>query len=100
MPPTNLRDAIEALLGDPSVGWSVGRSGALAEFYWTATEAITRAPLTLLTARGAFRVEPQNDMRLFAGESLGHSKDSWSQWIAIAIPQDRAPMCGASGITD
>jgi len=94
--------AIDELLGDPHVGWSVGRQGAIAEFYWVADEPIEREPLSLVSTRGALRFQPSiTESRIFAGESLGaHARDSWSQWVAFCLPAAQSVLSARISITE
>jgi hypothetical protein len=52
-----------------------------------------------VTPRGAIRIDIAEGTRVFAGEVLGHRRDIWSQWIAVAIPHEQALMRGAHAIT-
>ncbi len=93
--------ALERLLHDSRVGWSVGRTGAIAEFYWTEDEIIERGPLSIGSSRGGFSLRQDGtDPRLIAGESIGHSPDSWSQWIAVCLPAEQCALNGHRSITD
>jgi hypothetical protein len=86
---------LERLLHDCHAGWSVGRVGAIAEFYWDPHEAVTRDSWLIVSPRGALRFNPEHDeARLFAGESLGHNAQGWSQWIALCLPEEHSVLRG------
>lgn len=73
--------------------------GAIAEFYWDAHEAITRGACSIVSPRGALRFSPEHDeARLFAGESLGHNAQGWSQWIALCLPEEHSALRGRETI--
>lgn len=92
--------AAERLLADSRVGWSIGRQGAIAEFYWDPAEAIVSGDHSLATDRGSLRLDATADLKLFAGESIGHSRDSLSQCIAFAIPCELARTASRTTITE
>jgi hypothetical protein len=93
---------IERLLQDSHVGWSVGRQGGIAEFYWVADEPIERGSLSMASARGALSFQPGiAESRIFAGESLGpHNRDSWSQWVAFCLPAAQSVLNARISITE
>ena len=49
-------EALQTLLRDPQVGWSLGRPGAIAEFCWDNREPVIRSALSIATSRGALRI--------------------------------------------
>ena len=91
---TPAADVLQSLLADSRVGWSVGRTGAIAEFYWDAGEPVSQDVQSIITSRGALEVRAfdQAGARLFAGESLTHEGRSWSQWLSLCLPKVRSGM--------
>jgi hypothetical protein len=94
--------AIDQLLQDSQVGWSVGRQGGIAEFYWVAGEPVERRSLSIVSTRGALRFQPEvTEARIFAAESLGtHDRDSWSQWVAFCLPAAQSVLSARTSITE
>lgn len=81
-------------LADCDAGWSMGTFGAIAEFTRDEDEAVAISceadATSVVTPRGGLRLRPHPAQRLVASESL--TRESWSQRIAICLPQDDAIM--------
>jgi hypothetical protein len=82
--------------------WSLGTFGAIAEFARDLDESFTfhrgKASLALLTGRGGIRIKPPADMRLVAFETT--TRESWSNRVALCLPDDRCGMSGRSVLTE
>jgi hypothetical protein len=95
-------DLLAAEMADHRTGWSLGTFGAIAEFTRDPDEPVTfsRGATTLaaVTARGGIRIEPHEAMRLFASEST--TRESWSQRVALCLPEDACAMSRRSVLTE
>ena len=82
--------------------WSLGTFGAIAEFARDLDEPFTfhrgKASLALITGRGGIRIKPPADMRLVAFETT--TRESWSNRVALCLPDDRCGMSGRSALTE
>lgn len=98
---SRVADVLGRLVDDPRVGWSLGRSGAIAEFYWDPAENPRRrdSPLMIQTTRGALSIRLEPGSRLFASEAIGHAPDSWSQALALCVPTSEAALSGHDAVT-
>jgi hypothetical protein len=89
-------------IGDCETQWSLGTFGALAEFSRDADEptAIVQGPheISAVTPRGGIRIAPPGALRLFASE--GVTKTSWSQRIALCLPEGECRMSGREVLTE
>ncbi|QUS42407.1 hypothetical protein RPMA_13795 [Tardiphaga alba] len=85
---------LAAHLADGETGWSMGSFGAIGEFTRDTDEpaisAIDDTTASIVTPRGGVRLIAHDDQRLIASESL--TRDSWSQRVALCLPQDRCAM--------
>lgn len=104
MPPVKF-DALSILaehLDDPSTGWSLGTFGAIAEFTRDVGEPVTIersvAHLSAVTGRGGISLRPVPRLRLVASE--GVTRESWSQRVALCLPQDTCAMNRRVLLTD
>ncbi len=91
---TGLADFLAEQAADSEVGWSLGTFGAIAEFTRHADEAATLdrddRMISVLTPRGALRVNAHAALRPIASESL--TKESWSHRVALCLPRDACAM--------
>jgi hypothetical protein len=89
-------------LDDLSTGWSVGTFGAIAEFIRDPGEPVTMVrsglELSAVTERGGIRLTAHDALRLVASE--GVTRESWSQRVALCLPQDRCAMNRRSMLTE
>ena len=97
-----LTDVLTAQLADPATGWSVGTFGAIAEFTRDPDEPVrmSRANgcISAVTDRGAISIQPVGALRLVASESA--TRESWTQRVALCLPQDRCAMGRRSALTE
>jgi hypothetical protein len=100
-----LSDLIRRMLGDLEAGWSLGTSGAIAEFHHVEGDPaphvqVRRDGGEVITARGALRVRIQPQIRAIAHEGLSGRRDAWTQGIAFCLPRRAAAMGGRCVLTD
>jgi hypothetical protein len=91
----DLDTVLRRYLADPTASWGLGTFGAVAEFHRTGAEPAsldTGATLQVVTARGALRIDPTQDVRAFAYELPGHATDSWSHVLTLCLPAARTAM--------
>jgi hypothetical protein len=88
-------DAPEALelaaahLRDPASSWSVGTFGVLAEFARDPDEASAIDDLTVVTGRGAMRVEREPEVRALAYEALSAQPGQWHHGVLFCMRRAR-----------
>ena len=74
--------------------WSNGISGAIAEFMYDDNEAVrfgeSASGLHAVTDRGAIAVNLTEELTCFAYEDLSHCTGSWTQTVALALPETRS----------
>jgi hypothetical protein len=89
-------------LADCGTHWSLGGFGALAEFTRAADEPAVMAhgpsSTSAITARGAIRLTPHADLRLFASESV--TRMNWSHRVALCLPENQCAMGRRSVLTE
>lgn len=88
-----LRQTLEAALGDWRAGWSVGSFGAIAEFHQDEGEPVeidAPAALTRATARGAIRIERLEGVRPVAFETPSPRPHRWSHGVALCLAETEA----------
>ena len=100
-----LSDLIRRMLGDLEAGWSLGTSGAIAEFHHVEGDPAPHVHLgpeggEVVTARGALRVKIEPQARAIAHEGLSGRRDAWTQGIAFCLPRRAAAMGGRLVLTD
>lgn len=82
--------------------WSLGTFGAIAEFARDLDEPFTfqrgKASLSVMTARGGLRIKPPANLRPVAFETT--TRDSWSNRVALCLPEDRCGMSRRSALTE
>jgi uncharacterized protein DUF6925 len=92
---------LAAQMADHETTWSLRTFGAIAEFTREPGEPVvlsqSDAGLAAVTGRGAIRIEPQPDMRLFASETA--TPESWNHRIALCLPERRCAMSGRTVLT-
>jgi hypothetical protein len=81
-----------AQIADPATSWSLGSFGVIAEFVRDPDEpAVTgKGGLAAATDRGAIRLQASDELRLFASEGI--TRESWSQRVALCLPEARCAM--------
>jgi hypothetical protein len=99
---TDLADFLAEQAADGEVGWSLGTFGAIAEFTRDADEAAALDrngdAVSVVTARGALRIEAHPALRPIASESL--TKESWSHRVALCLPRDACAMNGRTVLAE
>lgn len=99
---TELATFLAGQLEDAEVQWSLGTFGAIAEFVRDADEpvALSRGETNLaaVTDRGGIRLALHPAIRPFAFETA--TKTSWSQRIALCLPQHDCAMSGRTVLTE
>ena len=87
---------------DAETQWSLGTFGAIAEFARDPTSrpmsGASAPALLAVTGRGGIRIEPHDDMRLFAFETT--TKESWSPRVALCLPHERSAMNTRAVLTE
>jgi uncharacterized protein DUF6925 len=95
-------DLIVDQLADPDARWSLGSFGAVAAFMRDSDEPaeITQneQAVSVVTPRGAIRLEARESLRAMAFETV--TTQSWSQRVALCLPQDQAAMGGRTVLTE
>jgi hypothetical protein len=98
----DLTELLAAQLADPATGWSVGTFGAIAEFTRDRDEPVhierVNGGFSAVTERGAISLRAVPELRLVASESA--TRQSWTQRVALCLPQDRCAMNGRSVLTE
>jgi hypothetical protein len=98
----SVTDFLAARLADSENAWSIGSFGAIAEFMRDADEPVkigsNKKAISALTAKGGLRIAAQPQLRPFASESL--TTQSWSQRIALCLPEEIAAMNRRTELTE
>jgi hypothetical protein len=98
----NTMEWLAVQLADPDAQWSLGTFGAIAEFCRDAAETAdverSETALSVVTARGAIRLEPNPSTQLFACETA--TRQGWNQHIALCLPSDRCAMNRRATLTE
>ncbi len=94
-----------ALLRDREAAWTVGVTGAVAEFHHVEGDPppdveTTATDGTLVSARGAVRVTLTGDALAVAFERPSRHPDAWTQEIAFCLEDGRAAMSGRTVLTE
>lgn len=92
--PGDIEAILAEQLADPGTGWSLGTFGALGEFTRDPEEPCDLSPaeLRVVTARGGLALAPPEGLRLFAYELPSRDGRSWSQAVALCLPEAAAAM--------
>ena len=98
----NITDLLAAQLADSETAWSIGSFGAIAEFMREPDEVVKvgsgKETVSAITAKGGLRIVAHPELRPFASES--RTTQSWSQRIALCLPEQTAPMNGRTELTE
>jgi hypothetical protein len=98
----NTFEFLAAQLLNAETQWSLGTFGAIAEFARDPDEPFTfqrgKASLSVMTARGGLRIKPPADLRPVAFETT--TRDSWSNRVALCLPEDRCGMSRRGVLTE
>ncbi len=99
---TEVADFLAEQAADSEVAWSLGTFGAIAEFTRDADEAATLDRngdvISVMTPRGALRIDAHPHLRPIATESL--TKESWSHRVALCLPHDSCAMSGRTALSE
>jgi hypothetical protein len=97
---TRLDNILRAQLADPATSWSLGSFGVIAEFVRDTDEPVATADtgLAAATDRGAIRLHAPDELRLFASEGI--TRESWSQRVALCLPQASCAMHRRAVLTE
>jgi hypothetical protein len=93
-------ELVAARLADPRNAWSLGGSGALAEFMRAANEPCERDALQAVTARGAIRVEARGDLAALAYEILSAQPGLWHHGVLFSLPAAAAVLPARTVVTE
>jgi hypothetical protein len=87
-----LESILGAQIADPATSWSLGSFGVIAEFVRDPDEPVATGEggLAAATDRGAIRLRASDGLRFFASE--GVTRESWSQRVALCLPEAHCAM--------
>ena len=95
-------DLIADQLDDPEATWSLGTFGAIAEFMRGAGEPAeierSEAAMSVVTPRGGIRIDFRPDLKPVAFETI--TTRSWSQRVALCLPEREATMNRRAVLTE
>lgn len=89
MTDTRLDQLVHRQLADPRAGWSVGTSGAIAEFVREPGEPCAGADGTRVTDRGAIRLGPPAGGTAVAYRTPAGPGPAWNHAVAFCVPLRR-----------
>lgn len=102
-----LRETFELLVRhvlDPHASWSVGSFGAIAEFMRDEDEPVdihrTEGSISAVTDRGGIRLSAWPGLRPIAYETATASSRSWSQAVALCLPEAQCGMAERDALTE
>jgi hypothetical protein len=99
---TDLLDLIAGQVTDVETAWSIGTFGAIAEFTRDAEETAAfdrgTGAISVVTARGAMRIDAHDALRPIASESL--TEQSWNQRVALCLPEGACAMNRRAVLTE
>ena len=99
---TDLLDLIAGQVADVETAWSIGTFGAIAEFTRDAEETAAfdrgTGAISVVTARGAMRIDAHDALRPIASESL--TEQSWNQRVALCLPEGACAMNRRAVLTE
>lgn len=99
---TDVLDTLTEQATDAETAWSLGTFGAIAEFTRDAAERaaldVSTDVVSVVTGRGGLRIEAHEALRPFASESL--TARSWSQRLALCLPEQACAMSRRSVLTE
>jgi hypothetical protein len=96
----NAIELVAAHLANPASGWSIGASGVLAEFMRDPGEPCERDGFQLVTARGAIRVAPSEDLHVLAYEVLSAQPGLWHHGVLLSLPAAAAALPMRTVVTE
>ena len=96
-------DLVRRYLHSTECSWSNGISGAIAEFMYDSGESVSfgesATALHAVTDRGAIAVNLAQELTCFAYEDITHCTGSWTQVLALALPESLSRMPANHAIT-
>ena len=97
-----LMDLLAGQLADAEAGWSIGTFGAIAEFTREPGEEIDLSVSSIgihaVTNKGGIGIASHPELRLIASESL--TSESWTQRVALCLPDAASAMSGRTALTE
>ncbi|GGC81970.1 DUF6925 family protein [Chelatococcus reniformis] len=97
-------DQVRTWLGNAETQWSLGTFGAIGEFMRDPEEPVTRSDgpqaAGAVTARGGVRLTAGGDLRLIAYETPNRDGASWSQAVALCLPDGACAMCRNTALAE
>jgi hypothetical protein len=87
-------------LDDPGTGWSMGTSGAIAEFTRDAGEPVERSGPAVVTARGALVLDPPPELVARAYETPVGPGTAWNHAVALCLPTAAARRAARTVVTE
>lgn len=104
---TDMSETFDLLVNhvlDPGSSWSVGSFGAIAEFMRDADEDVdirrSDDAISAATGRGGIRLMAWPGLRPVAYETATAKSASWSQAVAVCLPQAECAMAGREVLTE
>jgi hypothetical protein len=96
----DLERVLGAQVADPATSWSLGSFGVIAEFVRDSDEPVVarESGLTAATERGAIRLCASDELRLVASEGI--TRESWSQRVALCLPEASCAMHRRNVLTE
>jgi hypothetical protein len=86
----NLGSFLAQAVDDHRNGWSIGTFGAIGEFVRDPDEPVERRDaadsLQITSARGAMRIQPCNELRALAYDTLSADGETWGIAVALCLP--------------
>jgi hypothetical protein len=95
-----LRTLLESNLANPSIGWSIGIFGALAEFHREAGEDARCEDLAVSTARGAIRLAVLDECRPVPYEPRSEKQADRKFGVALCLPEGHARLESRAVLTE
>lgn len=86
-------------IADPQTSWAIGTFGAIAEFHRDPGEKVALSVHGAISARGGIRLRLSDAVRVIAWECPA-SGDSWTQGIALCLPQEEGAMNARTVVTE
>ena len=94
---------VKRYLYSSECSWSNGISGAIAEFMYDAGERVSFGEsahgIHAVTDRGAIAVNLAGELTCFAYEEIAHCTRSWTQAVALALPEKMSLLPAHHAIT-
>jgi hypothetical protein len=89
---------------NPATTWSIGSFGAIAEFHMDPDETMkrSRSPSggTILSERGAIRIDLPECVQPAPYEILQRGKHRWLHGVNFCVPESAGAMAGRDGLTE